>query len=257
MKFSAGLFRNALSLLCGLALGGCLPSGSGPSDEQKEPHFMEGKRRVNALDFPGAIESFEKALEANPRSASAHFELGWLFDQKAAEPATAIYHYEKYLRLRPGADNSDTVKTRVLACKQELARTVSLGPVTQTLQNEFDKLNEENKHLHDEVEQLRAYRAAHPPAPPTPPIATPSPARTLQGSGGGQPAPAGATASPANASRPTAPAAAQRTHTIKPRETPTTIARMYGVKVDALMAANPRLDARRLQVGRSLNIPAQ
>jgi LysM repeat protein len=34
------------------------------------------------------------------------------------------------------------------------------------------------------------------------------------------------------------------------------IARKYGVKVDALMAVNPRLEPRRLQVGQTLNIPA-
>jgi LysM repeat protein len=33
------------------------------------------------------------------------------------------------------------------------------------------------------------------------------------------------------------------------------IARKYGVKVDALMAANPKLDPRRLQVGQALIIP--
>ena len=41
-----------------------------------------------------------------------------------------------------------------------------------------------------------------------------------------------------------------------PGETPTAIARKYGVKVSALMAANPRLDERRLQPGQTLNIPA-
>lgn len=34
------------------------------------------------------------------------------------------------------------------------------------------------------------------------------------------------------------------------------IARKYGVKVEALMAANPGLDPRRLRVGQTLAIPA-
>ena len=33
------------------------------------------------------------------------------------------------------------------------------------------------------------------------------------------------------------------------------IARKYGVKVEALMAANPGLDPRRLRVGQTLTIP--
>jgi len=40
-------------------------------------------------------------------------------------------------------------------------------------------------------------------------------------------------------------------------ETPSVIARRYGVKLTALMAANPRVDARRLQVGQALTVPAQ
>jgi LysM repeat protein len=34
------------------------------------------------------------------------------------------------------------------------------------------------------------------------------------------------------------------------------IARRYGVKLDALMAANPKLDPRRLQIGQAVIIPA-
>src|SRR5690348_5687004 len=118
MSFSVNRFCGVALLLAGLALGGCLPSPQSQSDEEKELHFLEGRSRVNTMDYPGAIESFEKALEANPQSAAAHFELGWLFDRKEPDPAAAIYHYAKYLTLRPGADNMETVKERILACKQ-------------------------------------------------------------------------------------------------------------------------------------------
>ena len=131
MKSSARLFRGALLLSAALALSSCLPLAQSSSDEEKEPHFMAGKSLVNAMDYRGAVEAFEKALEANPHSAAAHFELGWLFDQKETDPAGAIYHYESYLRLRPGADNAGLVQQRILYCKQGLARTVSLGPVTE------------------------------------------------------------------------------------------------------------------------------
>ena len=109
------------------------------------------------MDFKGAIESFEKAVEVNPKSAPAHFELGWLFDQKESDPAAAIYHYERYLKLSPNSGKEEMVKTRVLACKQQLAQTVSLGPVTERQQREFEQLAEENKRLREEIEKWRAY----------------------------------------------------------------------------------------------------
>src|SRR5512137_2361023 len=101
MTFSVGLLRIAPLLLASLVLSGCLPSA--PSDEEKEPYFMAGKSRVNTMDFKGAIDSFEKAVELNPKSASAHFELGWLYDQKESDPAAAVYHYERYLKLSPNS----------------------------------------------------------------------------------------------------------------------------------------------------------
>src|SRR5579859_6474235 len=127
--------RNALrcalfgSLL--LLAGGCGPAGQSQSDEEREPHFLAGKGRASSLDYQGAVESFEKALAVNPQSAAAHFELGYLFDQKLADPAEAICHYQKYLKLRPRAENADTVRQRIMGCKQELAGAVNLGPVTE------------------------------------------------------------------------------------------------------------------------------
>src|SRR5215467_15767095 len=116
--FAKRLF--GLILLAGsLAITGCTLTDVSQGDEEKEPHFLEGKARVNSLDYAGAIESFEKALEVNPKSASAHFELGCLCDQREADPAAAIYHYDRYLRLRPQAENAEIVRTRILGCKQE------------------------------------------------------------------------------------------------------------------------------------------
>src|SRR5512134_2073453 len=106
MKCPAPLIFNLLLLLGGLLLSGCDQTGHGQLAEEKEAFFVAGKNRVNAMDYKGAIESFEKALEINPKSAAAHFELGILFDQKEADPATAIYHYQHYLKFRPNAGNA-------------------------------------------------------------------------------------------------------------------------------------------------------
>jgi LysM repeat protein len=262
MTFTASLFRSALALLVGLALGGCLPSTQSQSDDEKEPHFLAGKSRVNTMDYKGAIESFERALEVNPQSASAHFELGWLYDQKEPDPAAAIYHYECYLRLVPNAPNGETVvKPRILACKQELARTVSLGPVTQTLQREFERLTEENKRLteenkklHDEVDKWRAYFASrsqpqtNPPAPA--PVLTANPVQPLQSG-------VIATNPLLQARQVAASPGSARTHAIKSGETLNTIARQYGIRVEKLLAANPQLNPRRLRVGQVVSIPSQ
>jgi LysM repeat protein len=264
MILSARLLRLSL-LSASLLICGCFPTGSDPAEEEKETHFLAGKSRVNEMDYKGAINAFEKALEVNPKSGAAHFELGWIFDQKEPEPATAIYHYSHYLELRPRAGNADTVRTRIMACKTELARTVSLGPVTQSLQREFDKLTDENKNLKEELEKCKSYSASlqaltnHP--APTPLVNIPNRGsnnstavlaeRHSTGSNPGLSSPP----RPSISSNSPGPALG-RTHTVKAGETPSTIAKKYGVKLDALLAANPRLDARRMQVNQTLSIPA-
>jgi LysM repeat protein len=240
------------NLVCLLPLvlwlaGGCLPAPHGRMDEEKDPHFISGKNRVSAMDYAGAIDSFQKALEANPQSSSAHFELGWLYDQKETDPAAAIYHYGRYLALRGEAENAEMVKTRIMACKQELARTVSLGPITQNWQKEFDQLAEENKRLREELERWRGYAAqlqaqtSH--VAQVNLSAPPQPGNTRQAPPVGNPGTSARTTT------------SGRSHTVRAGETMTIISRKYGVRTDSLQSANPRVDPRRLKVGQVLSIP--
>jgi len=250
-----------LALLGCLAIAGCLPPSQSVADEEKEPHFLEGRARVNAMDYDGAIQSFENALIANPKSASAHFELGWLYDQRKAEPATAIYHYGRFLQTLDSGEKADRARRRITACKQQLASSVSLAPVAQNLQREFDQLTEENRRLREENERWRAYfvksgrtnlPAAKATEPPLPLAAAeaPAPARSSvpASSDSGTERSTVRTSSVAQISP-------LKTHTVKTGETPSAIARKYNIRVETLMAANPRLDARRMQVGQTLNIP--
>lgn len=248
MTYAVGLFRTAILLLAGLVWSGCLPSS--PGDEEKEPYFQAGKSRVNTMDFKGAIESFEKAVEVNPKSAPAHFELGWLYDQKEADPAAAIYHFERFLKLAPNSGKEEMVKTRILACKQQLAQTVSLGLVTEKQQREFEQLAEETKRLREDVEKWRAY-AIHLQTLTNQASAPLPVGGAVQSPGLGQARPSD---SPGTA-RLSTPTSTPLTHTVKAHETPSFIARKYGVRVESLMAANPKLEARHMKVGQTLIIP--
>jgi len=63
--------------------------------------------------------------------------------------------------------------------------------------------------------------------------------------------PAAVSAAPVRASA----AAVPRNHIVQPRETLGAIARRYGVKLEALIAANPGLNPRRLRPGQKLILP--
>ena len=258
MRLQANPVRCALFLLLVMGLCGCLPSGHSPLDEEKEPHFLAGKSRVNTLDYQGAIECFEKALEANPRSALAHFEAGLLYEKHKQDHAAAIYHFERFLELRPGSGYAEVVRTHIMGCKQELAKAVSLGPVTQSLQREFEQLAQQNKILQEEVARWRAKARAQSTAEaavpgPAAPRSAPTSA-AISSAAGANPA---ASSSKSGNTPQAGGAASGQIHIVKSGETPTVIARKYGIKPTALMAANPRMDARRLQIGQTINVPVQ
>lgn len=266
MTFWARCSRHlALLLSLGLLVCGCNPSGPGPSDEQKEPHYLAGKELASTLDYKGAIESFEKALQVNPGSAAAHFELGCLYDTKEPDPAAAIYHYEHFLRLRADSPNADLARARIPICKQALASSVMLGPVTEKVQRQLEQyaeenkmLKEENKRLREDMERWSAYvarlqtltnSAAAAPVLSSQVVQTSSPDLSINTGSTRRSNSVAITSSQS-------PVSSGRTHSVKSGETPSLIARKYGVKLEALMTANPSLDPRRLRVGQVLKIPS-
>jgi LysM repeat protein len=248
--------------LLSVALAGCAP-GQGQSDDEKEPHFVLGQSRVNGRDYPGAVEAFEESLEANPRSAAAHYQLAILFDTEVPDPAAAIYHYQQYLKLNPAAQNSDVVKGRIETCKQQLAADVLGLPSTSAAQQQLEKLAEQNRALQQQVDQLQntvkqwnAYYASELAARSNvspqnvvaaqrvtsqlpDDITMPTPATT----GVARPKPA-----PSKPVR-------SRTYRVEKGETAAAISRKMGVKLSALDAANPGVNLSRIRPGQVLNLP--
>jgi tetratricopeptide (TPR) repeat protein len=248
MTFLARLLPIAAMVLVAAALAGCSPSGQSQAEEEKESHFQTGKSCLNSMDFIGAIESFEKALEVNPRSASAHFELACLFDQKQSDPAAAIYHYEKYLKLRPDAGNADRARERIYVCKQDLAKSVLPLPVAPAMQRQFEQLAEQNRQLQEELEHWKAYYNRQ--APTGLPVQVPG--RVAQSSSNTGSSWTNSFSQTGGAGRPASPL---RTYLVQQGETFSSIARKQGVKLDALLAANPGVQPRNLRAGQTINLP--
>ena len=238
-------------LIC-LGLSGCVPSASS-TGEESEAHFLKGKARVSGMDYPGAIESFDEALMVNPRSAAAHFELGWLYAEKELDPAAAIHHYQKYLQLRPAADNAEVIKQHIFRLKQDLAKGVLPLPSTPGVQREFEQLAEENRRLRDELERLKSFLVARGLTVTNPGVGTESAPRSTPGTAAGT-VPRSA---PPMVAAPAPKTATLRTHRVQAGESPAAIARKYNVKLEAFQAANPGLNATRMQIGQVVNVPGQ
>ncbi len=254
-----------LLLIC-LGFCGCYQGGEGQVDEQKNPYFVAGKERAAARDYKGAIEAFEKALEANAHSAQTHFELAVLYelhsDQKEEDYVAAMYHYNQAIKLRPNEHPADNARQRVAYCKRELVKGEALAPVAQNLMHDLEKLKQENNSLRKQLDSSQVQTGSRAAVP----ARVPSNRLDSAVSGASLARPAGDTASP---SRPLTPSSSReritplppagtpaKTHAVKDRDTFFSIARQYHIKPDALISANPGLDPKRLKVGQTINIPS-
>jgi tetratricopeptide (TPR) repeat protein len=274
MSFAGKLSLYTLTAALLVAGNGCAPDDSSTANEEKEPHYVQGNSRVNAMDYTGAVEAFTEALEVNPHSAAAHFQLACLFDSKASDPAAAIFHYQEFLRLNPKADNAETIRMRIYSCKQQLAADVLPLPSAPAAQKQLEDLAEKNRQLgeksrqlQDEVEKWRVYYAAlqasgatNPPAGPTTSLA-PDDVTTPQPATPDHSPSRSATAVKPAVIRPVAviPAIIKpvraHTHVVAAGETLASIARKHGVSLTALQAANPGVSPKKMRVGQTLNLP--
>lgn len=254
--------RLLLLLPLAIWLSGCSPSPT--EDEEKDPYYLTGVSRYSNMDYDGAIAAFENALTVNPKSAAAHLQLGFLYEDKKSDFAAAIYHFEKHLELKPDSRFADTAKDRILSCKQELARTVSFALVSKQVQEDIRRLTSTNALLNDTIKQLKAElieqaatysnrlamanqatqvalaTPAQPQIPPEPEHRTALQERP--------PAPVGSNAT-------ARPAAAPKTYVIRPGDSLAKIARRYNISLSALQAVNPRVEPHRLKVGQTINLP--
>jgi LysM repeat protein len=199
----------------------------------------------------------------------AHFELAVLLETRENDYAAALYHYNKALKLRTNGYPADNIRQRIPGCRQELAKADSLALMQPAMVQDTERLREENLNLRKQIEMLQARLAARPVGPTNPAPIAPAISNSLSRSNPAAPSSSQTAAraagmggsrdiSSVGAGRSAAPAPATRarTHSVKSGETPAAIARSYGVRLDALLAANPGLDPRKLKVGQMLSVPA-
>jgi tetratricopeptide (TPR) repeat protein len=268
MKCLRPILFCAVFILAAAGVCGCFPGNDNHQDEERDPHFQRGRDLVKSQEFKAAAEEFEKALETNPRSAAAHYEMGCLCDAQINDYAAAIYHYERLLLLDSNSVRAPLVRERIRGCKLKLAETEFPLPNSQNLQSQVYALTEENRLLKRQLDEARTHPATGLSPLPTP---APSPAQA-PGALAAAPVPAPAT----NATPVLTPAAATgagagagvarvqpaatdashpRTYVVQAKDNIYSIATRYGLKASAVLAVNPNVSPTRLRIGQSLNLP--
>lgn len=155
----------AIAILLGLSAG-CDHAGPvSDAEAEREVNYQRAKNLAEQHDFQGAAEFYKKALSVNPDFANAHLELGLLCDDKLGDPITAIYHYRRFLELRPDSGKRQLVEDFIERAKLSLAAKLPQSPMVDPgewtrLQNEKAALLQENAMLRTRVAELEKAASA-------------------------------------------------------------------------------------------------
>ncbi len=120
--------------------------------EADEPHYRRGLQMARSGQNQIALEAFLKVIEKRGGDApESHLEAGRIYLNHIKDPIAAIYHYRKYLELRPNSPQAPQVWQLIDTAKKQFAATLAAEPLGQ----QFERLD-----LLDALEKLKAENAS-------------------------------------------------------------------------------------------------
>ncbi len=116
---------------------GCGGSSVEVVSEEQEKSFLRGKRYEREGNHSEALSAFLKVIARREEAADSHLEAGRIFHNHIKDPISAIYHFRKYLEIRPDSVQAGLVRQLIETSKKEFARTLAGHP----FENDIDRLD--------------------------------------------------------------------------------------------------------------------
>jgi len=239
---------------------GCAPNGVEVVSETDEKQYQLGQDYKNQGRMEDALGAFERVIDARRDAPESHLEAGYIYLRTLKDPINAIYHFNRYLRLKPQSPQASQVRQLIETAQKEFARQLPAQPyegeldridlmdLVKTLKQENDSLKRELMAATARVEQLENVlgqaRRSTPGQPSGQSAQIQSP--TVRQAPAAQQAPS--------------PGDAPRSYTVQSGDTLSTISRrFYGTPsrwIDIYQANRDRLSSENaLRVGQSIRIP--
>ncbi len=132
-----------------LALTGCgKDSQSMEEREERSPLVKSGQAYMEEGKWDEAVTALKKALEKDPLMARPHLDLALIYQQYKINYIHAIYHYDRYIELRPDAEKAKFIEEQKLKVAQALANTlINNSPEVKKVVQERNQLVQQNADL--------------------------------------------------------------------------------------------------------------
>ena len=133
-----------------ITLNGC-DSGNLSQDEKEEKVelVIQARKYLGEKKYKEAEETYKKAINENPMIARPHLDLAIIYQQHIINHIHAIYHYDRYLELRPETEKKEFINEQRI----KIART--LASIFLNASPEVKSLIEQNKKLTEELEKFK------------------------------------------------------------------------------------------------------
>ena len=115
-------------LLYVLSAGGCDFGGGEAVKETSEPSFVRGRAELRRGNNAEAMGAFMKVIDKRKDAPESHFELGRLYLDHMNDPIQAIYHFRKYLELKPNSQVSPIVMQMIETAQKKFAASLPQTP---------------------------------------------------------------------------------------------------------------------------------
>lgn len=143
-----------LIIVAAVLFSGCSrPAASLDDSDFRDPMIRKAQSKVRQGDKAGAVECLNRALERRPDLAQAHLSLALLYDDYKKNYVRAIYHYERYLELRPTTQKRGLIED--LIRKAKMSFSASLSEYFSETGKKMQALEEENSRLKASLREVR------------------------------------------------------------------------------------------------------
>lgn len=102
-----------LAVLMALLVTGCGRTGDLDEKERENRIVAKAQEMIDLGEYDKAITLFRKALDMYPQMARPHLDLALVLHDRQNDYMRAIYHYNRYLELRPSTEKNAMITARM------------------------------------------------------------------------------------------------------------------------------------------------